>query len=91
MNYFIAYDIADPRRLSQTARVLENYGWRIQYSFFQCELEKDVLAELEKKLCRIIDEKEDSLIIQPLCADCMNVRTVIGTGDVVLSRGYELL
>ena len=33
MMYFISYDIADPKRLKAVAKMLENYGLRIQKSF----------------------------------------------------------
>jgi len=91
MNYFISYDIADPKRLAQVAKVIENYGWRVQYSFFQCELENDRLAELEKKLLRIMDKKEDSIMVQPLSADCVKPYAILGTGSVFVSKGYQIL
>ena len=35
----LAYDIADPKRLSRVAKVCEDYGVRVQYSVFECHLE----------------------------------------------------
>ena len=36
--YLVAYDISDPRRLRQVCKVMEEYGMRLQYSVFLCDL-----------------------------------------------------
>lgn len=79
MIYFIGYDIASPKRLHKVAKTLENYGIRVQYSFFECEMEREQKDELVRSLLAIIDKKEDSLRVYPLCEDC--VPRVISEGD----------
>ena len=71
MTYFVAYDVACPKRLYKVAKVIGNYGERIQYSFFRCDIDKIQLESLRKELLGIMDMKEDSLKIYPVCADCM--------------------
>jgi len=61
MIYLFCYDIADPKRLRKTAKILENYGLRIQKSFFQCELGEEEAADLKYKLLKVINKKKDSL------------------------------
>ncbi len=34
----IAYDIAEDRRRTQVSTLLEDYGVRVNYSVFECEL-----------------------------------------------------
>lgn len=36
--YLIAYDISDERRLRRICKVMEEYGERLQYSVFLCDL-----------------------------------------------------
>ncbi len=36
--YLIAYDISDDRRLRRVCKVMEEFGERIQYSVFICDL-----------------------------------------------------
>ncbi len=38
MNTIIVYDIANPRRLYKVAKILKDYGVRVQYSKFELEL-----------------------------------------------------
>ena len=44
-----------------------NFGIRIQYSFFECEMEQSQLEKLKNEILKIIQKKEDSLRIYPLC------------------------
>jgi hypothetical protein len=38
MLHLVAYDISDPKRLSRVARVCKDYGIRVEYSVFECDL-----------------------------------------------------
>lgn len=64
--YIVAYDIADRRRLSRTARLLERQALRIQKSVFLfsgCEADvKRLMAELRQ----LIDPHEDVVEAWPL-------------------------
>lgn len=71
MTYFISYDIADHKRRYKVAKKLESYGIRVQYSFFQCDVGKGLLENIISSLSKIIDNKEDSLLIYPVCEDCL--------------------
>ena len=50
MIYFISYDIADSKRRREVSKVLENFGIRIQYSFFECEMEQSQLEKLKNEI-----------------------------------------
>ena len=91
MTYFICYDIANPKRLRKAAKTLENYGLRIQYSFFECEMEKSRLEELRDSLLEIIDSRHDSLRIYPLCEDCLKECSSIGRGDIFVPQTFQIL
>jgi CRISPR-associated protein Cas2 len=91
MTYFVAYDIADPKRLRKVAKILENYGLRVQYSFFECEMESDILENMKKDLCGVIDKKEDSLRFYPLCEDCLHRTSTVGSGTVFVPSSFQIL
>lgn len=91
MIYFISYDIANQKRLHKVAKTLENFGIRIQFSFFECEMPKEKLDELKSALLKIIDKKEDSLLIYPLCEDCASKTTSLGKGDIFIPLTYQIL
>lgn len=91
MMYFITYDVADTKRLSKVAKTLKNFGLRVQYSFFQCEMEKEQLEDVKNALLAVINKKEDSLRIYPVCEDCLRKVSSIGNGAVFVPQSYQIL
>ncbi|MEW6027717.1 MAG: CRISPR-associated endonuclease Cas2 [Planctomycetota bacterium] len=79
MNYYIiAYDIADPKRLACVHKTLKDYGDPLQFSIFECYLNRKDLITLQDKLEQIINHQEDRIIILPLCSACKGVIEIIG-------------
>ena len=70
MFLLIAYDIADNKRLYRVARVMENYGVRVQRSVFECRIGDKELAELLERVKMILRKREDRIHIYHLCAAC---------------------
>lgn len=91
MIYFVSYDVANPKRLAKVAKTLENFGIRIQFSFFECEMEKEQLEDLKNSLLKILDLEEDSLLIYPLCQDCAAKTVTLGKGDILIPKTFEIL
>lgn len=91
MIYFISYDIANPKRLHKVAKTLENFGIRIQFSFFECEMQKEQLEDLRNQILEIMDKKEDSLLIYPICQDCASKTTSLGKGSIFIPQTYQIL
>lgn len=91
MVYFISYDIANPKRLVKVAKTLENFGIRIQYSFFECEMEKEKCNILRDELLKLMNLKEDSLRIYPLCEDCLRKTSNLGEGNIFIPQNYQIL
>lgn len=61
--YLIAYDIAHPRRLRATCKIMEGYGDRLQYSVFLCDLSAMELAQWERRIRPTLDLGEDSIVV----------------------------
>ena len=74
----IAYDVADSRRLRKVAGICKNYGARIEYSVFECDLDERLFGKLWGELLQVIDPKEDRLIAYRICADCSSRISSIG-------------
>ncbi|MFH1421576.1 MAG: CRISPR-associated endonuclease Cas2 [Planctomycetota bacterium] len=68
--YLISYDVRDQKRLRHTAKHLEGYGTRLQYSVFRCRLTMRQLERLQWELTCIL-KPEDSLITVGLCETCI--------------------
>ncbi len=82
MFYAISYDIRDDRRRLQAAKILKNYGQRVQLSVFEAELDEKTLARLQQRLGRCLDLAEDSVRFYPLCAACTAKISILGQGVV---------
>ena len=54
-------DAAGRRRLRRVARLCQDYGQRVQYSVFECQIDPAQWARLRARLVNEIDEQEDSL------------------------------
>ncbi|MCS7268192.1 MAG: CRISPR-associated endonuclease Cas2 [Geminicoccaceae bacterium] len=66
MMVLISYDVrtddeAGRRRLRRVARVCRDWGQRVQYSVFECELDPAQWARLKARLLAEIDPERDSL------------------------------
>lgn len=91
MIYMICYDIANPKRLRKVAQKLEEFGLRVQKSFFQVEIDKDNLTRLTNSLIKIINKKQDLLFIYPLCDECTRKPIQMGIGEVVKLEAFQIL
>ncbi len=61
--YLITYDISDPRRLRHVCKTMEEYGDRIQYSVFICDLSRTELLHARTDIEAILEPQEDSVVI----------------------------
>jgi CRISPR-associated protein Cas2 len=67
MNILVTYDIADTesragaRRLRKVAIVCKDYGQRVQFSVFECEIDEMQFEVFRAKLLKTIDVQVDSL------------------------------
>ncbi|HLN27211.1 MAG TPA: CRISPR-associated endonuclease Cas2 [Gemmataceae bacterium] len=68
--WLICYDVHDPKRLRRTAKHVEGYGERMQYSIFRCWLTPQQVQCLRWELTEILAPEDDLLLI-PLCLRCV--------------------
>ncbi len=68
--WILAYDIADPKRLRRTAKLLETVGQRQQKSVFEAAFSSDERARVETRLAMIVRDNEDHVLLHPCCAAC---------------------
>lgn len=65
----VAYDIVDDGTRTQIADELANWGHRVQYSVFECDLDDRRTMILKERLARLIAAK-DSIRIYRICQAC---------------------
>lgn len=77
----IAYDIADPKRLNRIARVMLDYGVRVQKSIFEVSITPKAFHDLKKRVEKIIVAEADGVKYFPLCESCAGAVEIIGQGQ----------
>ena len=71
MKYLITYDIQNDKRRKKISDELEAFGYRVNYSVFECELNSSKLKKLTQKLEEWVDKKSDSLRFYHICENCL--------------------
>jgi len=71
MYLVVSYDIHDDKRRTRIHNALKNFGQRIQFSVFECDLTKEQILRMQHTLKRIIkEEDQDSVQFYHLCDGC---------------------
>lgn len=79
MMYIVSYDITSDRLRNKVAKTIENYGKRIQYSVFECELTKSRYKKMYSELCKLMADSPDGDIrIFSICERCQEKLQIIG-------------
>jgi CRISPR-associated protein Cas2 len=89
--YLVSYDIPDDKRRTKLAKTIKDFGDRVQYSVFECILDKNLLDKMADRIDKIVVEKEDSVRIYPLCANCESEIRVIGKGKVSKNKDVYII
>jgi CRISPR-associated protein Cas2 len=88
MNYLIAYDMPNNKKRKKLGELLEKYGTRVNYSVFECEINKTKLKNLLKLLEeeKLIDKKTDSIRFYHLCQNCIPKSFELCKGDGIFQK-----
>lgn len=78
----ISYDIVNDRRRLRLAKILTNYGARVQKSVFEVQVDDRQYLQLKKKIEETIDHVDDSVRYYFLCGRCLGNVEVSGWGAV---------
>jgi CRISPR-associated protein Cas2 len=84
MLILLGYDIANQKRLAKVAKTCEDYGLRVQYSFFECHLDDDSFDTLWLKLLDLIDEENDRLVAYRI--DAKSAKSTLTAGTMVCAE-----
>lgn len=64
--YLVTYDICDPKRLRRVAKVLEGFGTRLQYSVFECPLDRLRFERMKSALHEELNHDQDQVLFVTL-------------------------
>ena len=78
LTWFI-YDITDDRNRSRLIKIAQKHGlYRVQKSVFLGNIEKDEIDQIIKESKKVIDLREDSVYIFPVCEVDYKKTTLLG-------------
>jgi len=87
----VSYDISEDQRRDRVRKILEGHGQRVQWSVFECHLERADLDYLRERLSAEIDPKTDSIRWYPLCPWCRERVEGQGSGEMTEDPPYFLV
>lgn len=90
MFHVVSYDISDDRKRNRAAKILLDYGKRVQFSVFECVLDNEQLGKLVSRLRGLVSG-EDSVRVYSLCSGCEKRVEVIGSGAVTKDENVIIL
>lgn len=84
-DFIICYDIADKKRLSRIAKIMEQNSIRIQRSVYLYEdVTKNELDILTKKILNILDENFDDLRIYTIKDKGINLESAVDLNNPLI-------
>ncbi|MCK5800766.1 MAG: CRISPR-associated endonuclease Cas2 [Deltaproteobacteria bacterium] len=81
--YLICYDIRDDKRRNEIAKILEDFGVRVQFSVFECDLKEPAFLKVRRRLVNMMDQELDSVRVYALCRRCESAIEIFGTGTIL--------
>lgn len=79
--YVVSYDVPNDRRRTRIHSVLTSFGTWVQYSVFECFLNRSQRILLEARLLKELHQREDTIRIYGLCGTCFPKVEVLGQGQ----------
>ena len=76
----VAYDIAEPKRLNRVAKIIKDYGTRVQKSIYEVKLDDKRFMEMKTRIEGEIEAAEDGVKYFPLCEKCAGTIENLGNG-----------
>ncbi len=90
--WLILYDIRNGKRLRRIAKLMEQYGERVQKSVFEAMCGEITIQKMRRQAGEIL-QKEDSLIVIKLCSQCWQKKKHYGvkTKGIGEYKQFEVL
>ncbi|MGH2544089.1 MAG: CRISPR-associated endonuclease Cas2, partial [Ardenticatenaceae bacterium] len=78
MYVVVSYDSPDDKRRTRVMKALKDFGARVQYSVFECDLSLEQFAQLRQRLRALVVPKDDDVRFYFLCESCLARRRRMG-------------
>lgn len=91
MLYAICYDVSDDARRGRVHEALKDFGRRVQYSVFECDVDEQGLRELMERIEFELDWATDSCRFYVLCGECRGKVKILGRGEPFSEAKYVIV
>jgi CRISPR-associated protein Cas2 len=91
MYVLVSYDIVDNKVRRQVRKHLKNFGHRVQYSVFECDLDDAMYRRMKAGVEDLIQRKEDRVRYYRMCRGCLERVVISGWGEVSRDDGFEVI
>ncbi len=78
----VCYDVVDNKKRYRLAKLMKNYGSRVQKSVFECTLDERQYLTMKQSVEKLIDWELDSVRYYSLCRGCLRNVEISGLGIV---------
>lgn len=89
--YVVVYDITCDKRRQKVSDLLLGYGRRVQYSVFECVLNRHKYDELLQRLRQQVDLSEDKVRFYPITKHTLNQIETWGEPPVIPVPGSTII
>lgn len=91
MYVMVSYDIVNDRTRYRVMKFLKDFGTRIQYSVFECDLNEEEFKRMKNGIEELIDKKEDKMRYYFICKACLKRVVISGWGEIKEDVGFEII
>jgi CRISPR-associated protein Cas2 len=91
MIYMGCYDISGSKSRARVHKVMKSYGIRVQYSFFQCDIDENIMEKMKNRVLKELDLEQDYFFIYPLCSKCTKKAIIDGKGELVKLESFFII
>lgn len=90
--FLVGYDIASDRNRAKVAKIMEGFGYRVQYSLFECRLDGRAFNRMLRAVAPHVTAGDgDSIRIYRLCENCLQETRLLGEGPTPWARPEIIL
>jgi CRISPR-associated protein Cas2 len=61
--FLVTYDVSDPKRVKVAHKAMSDFGRHVQFSVFLCELDSREFLQMEHRLQKILNLRQDQALI----------------------------
>ena len=91
MYVMVSYDIVNDRTRYKVMKFLKDFGTRVQYSLFECDVDEEQYKRMKQGIEELINKKEDKVRYYRICRACMKRVVISGWGEIKEDEGFEIV